>query len=54
VPGVLDVPRTGSEGGTLISTSASPTSDATIVIDQRHIAAYDTSRVAVTSTPGTP
>lgn len=54
VPGVLDVPRTGSLGGTLISTSASPTSDATIVIDQRHIAVYDTSRVSVTSTAGSP
>ena len=54
VAGVLDVPRSGSLGGTLISTTVSPTSDATIVITSRQIASYDTSRVAVHSTPGTP
>ncbi len=54
VAGVIDVPRTGSLGGTLIKTTAGPTADTTIVITSRQIATYDTSRIDVTSTPGTP
>lgn len=54
VSGVIDVPRSGSLGGTLIKTTAGPTSDATIVITSRQLAVYDTSRIDVTSTPGTP
>jgi len=54
IAGVLDVPRSGSLGGTLIRIIASPISDATIVITSRQLAVYDTSRVAVISTPATP
>ena len=36
--GVLDIPRSGSEGGVLLGTSASPTTDATITLDPIHIA----------------
>jgi uncharacterized phage protein gp47/JayE len=54
VPGVLDVPRSGSLGGTLIDTSASPSSDATVVIGSRHLATYDTSRIVVNVTDGSP
>ena len=54
VPGVLDVPRSGSLGGTLVGTSSSPSADTTISIDQRHLASYDTSRIAVTSSSGSP
>lgn len=54
VPGVWDVPRSGSLGGCLISSSPTPTSDATITIDAFHVATYDTSRVTVTSSLVTP
>jgi uncharacterized phage protein gp47/JayE len=52
VPGVLDVPRAGSLGGTLIKTSAGPTADTTIVITPFQIATFDTSHVAVHSSAG--
>ena len=54
VLGVLDVPRAGTLQGTLVSIAPSPTSDATIVISSRQLAAYDTSRVTVHSSNGTP
>lgn len=54
VAGVWNVPRSGSLGGTLIGTSASPTGDANITITSRQKAAYDTSRVVVNSSNGTP
>lgn len=54
VAGVLDVPRSGSLGGTLISLAPSPTSDATIVITSRQLAAFDTSRITVHSSNGSP
>lgn len=52
VQGVLDVPRSGSLGGTLIKTSASPTADTTITITPFQIATYDTSHVTVHSSAG--
>lgn len=60
VAGVLDVPRDGSLGGTLLSSAVdpgsppTPTSDATITITNRQIAVYDTSRITVHSSDGTP
>ncbi len=54
VKGVLDVPRSGSLGGTLIKVTATPTADTTITITSRQIATYDTSRVTVHSSNGTP
>ncbi len=54
VAGVLDVPRAGSLQGALISIAPSPTSDATIVITSRQLAVWDTSRVVVISSNGTP
>ena len=54
VLGVLDVPRSGSLGGCLIKTSSGPTSDVTIAISKREIARYDTSRITVHSSAGTP
>ena len=54
IAGVLDVPRTGALQGALIGISASPTTDATVVITTRQQAVWDTSRVVVTSTNGTP
>ncbi|MBA3841169.1 MAG: hypothetical protein H0X39_00860 [Actinobacteria bacterium] len=54
VTGVLDVPRSGSLQGALIGIAASPTSDATIVITSRQQAVWDTSRVVVNSSNGTP
>lgn len=54
VAGVLDVPRSGSLGGTLISTAPTPTSDATISIDSRSLASFDTSRITVHSSGITP
>ncbi len=52
VQGVLDVPRAGSVGGTLIKTSATPTLDTTIVITPFQIASIDTSRITVHSSAG--
>lgn len=54
VPGVLDIPRSGSLGGTLIKITASPTADTTIAISRRQIARYSTSRVTVHTSPGVP
>ena len=54
VTGVLDVPRSGALQGVLIGTAASPTTDTTIVITSRQLAVFDTSRVVVTSSNGTP
>lgn len=54
VAGVLDVPRTGALGGTLIKVSAGPTVDTTIAVTTRQLATYDTSRITVHSTPATP
>ena len=54
VLGVIDVPRTGSLQGTLLSLATLPTSDATIVISTRQLATYDTSRIVVHSSNGTP
>jgi uncharacterized phage protein gp47/JayE len=54
VGGVLDVPRSGSLGGVLISTSPSPTADTTISIDNRSLASFDTSRITVHSSGITP
>lgn len=54
VAGVLDVPRSGSLGGTLIGTAPSPTLDATIAITSRQLAVFDTSRITVHSSNGTP
>lgn len=54
VDGVLDVPRSGSLGGTLIKTSSSPTADTTIVVGNRQIATWDVSRISVSTTPGAP
>lgn len=48
VPGVLDVPSVK------ISLAPSPTLSTTIPIAIRELGTYDTSRIAVTSTPGTP
>lgn len=47
--GVVDVPRSGSLGGVLISISPSPTTDATIPINSRSLAGYDVTRIAVHS-----
>ena len=41
-------------GGTLIGIAMTPTTDATVVIDNFHIATYDTAHFVVNSTPGTP
>ncbi len=54
VTGVLDVPRSGSLGGTLIKISATPTADTTIAISLRQKAVYDTSRIGVTTSDATP
>jgi len=54
VLGVIDVPRNGALQGTLLSLATLPTSDATIVISTRQLAAYDTSRIVVHSSNGTP
>ena len=54
VLGVIDVPRSGALQGTLLSLATLPTSDATIVISTRQLAAYDTSRIVVHSSNGTP
>lgn len=54
VAGVLDIPRSGSLGGCLISLTASPTLDTTIAISLRQLATYDTSRITLHGTPGTP
>lgn len=54
VPGVFDVPRSGSLGGTLISTAPGPTVDTTIAISLRQLATFDTSRITVHSSAGTP
>lgn len=54
VKGVLDVPRSGSLGGTLIKVTATPTADTTITITTRQLATYDTSRVTVHASNGTP
>jgi uncharacterized phage protein gp47/JayE len=54
VLGVLDVPRAGSLQGTLISIAPGPTTDATIVITSRQLAVFDTSRVTIHSSNGTP
>src|SRR5262249_53874655 len=48
VPGVLDVTLTK------IGTSANPTGSATIAISTRQIAGFDTSRITVHSSTGTP
>lgn len=48
VTGVLDVTLLE------IGTAPSPSSDATIAISLRELATYDTSRISVTNTPGTP
>lgn len=54
VQGVLDVPRSGSLGGTLIKATSGPaTGDATIVISPLQIAKFDTSRVTIHSSAGT-
>jgi uncharacterized phage protein gp47/JayE len=54
VAGVFDVPRSGSVGGCLISTAPAPTLDTTIVITSRQLATYDTSRITIVSSSGTP
>jgi hypothetical protein len=54
VAGVFNVPRSGSLGGTLISLTASPTTDATLAITSRQKAVYDTSRITVNSSSVTP
>ncbi len=54
VAGVIDVPRSGSLGGTLIGLAMTPTTDVTIAISLRELAVFDSSRVIVVSTPGTP
>jgi hypothetical protein len=54
VPGLLDVPRSGSLGGCLIKASPTPTSDVTLTISKRQIAKYDTSRITVHSSAGVP
>jgi uncharacterized phage protein gp47/JayE len=54
VTGVLDVPRAGSLGGALVGIAPSPTLDTTIVITSRQLAVFDTSRVVVHSSNGTP
>lgn len=48
IPGVLDVSIA------YIGLSPAPTSDTTIQISLRELAIYDTSRISVTSSPGTP
>lgn len=53
VQGVLDIPRSGSLGGVLIGTSASPTADTTITVTPFQLAVFDTSRITVTSSAGT-
>lgn len=52
VAGVDDVPRSGSEGGVLISLAPSPTVDTTIVITDHELASFDTSRITVVSSQG--
>ena len=54
VAGVYNVPRAGSLGGTLIGLAASPSSDADIAITIFQQATYDTSRIVVSSSGGTP
>jgi uncharacterized phage protein gp47/JayE len=54
VSGVLDIPRSGSVGGTLIGIAALPTTDTTIPISTRQIAAYDSGRVTVHTSDDTP
>lgn len=54
VAGVLDVPRAGSLGGCLIKVTAGPTADTTIAISTRQIAVYDTSRITLHTSNGTP
>ncbi len=54
VVGVLDVPRSGSLGGTLIKTSASPTADTTIAISPRQLAVFVAGNITVHSSPATP
>ena len=48
VPGVLDIPVCD------IGTSSNPSTETTVAISYRQIAAYDTSRVTVVATGGTP
>ena len=54
VTGLVDVPRSGSLGGVLVSLSPSPTSDATIAVTSRQLATFDTSRTSVISSDATP
>lgn len=54
VDGVIDVPRVGSLGGTLVGTAPSPTSDATVVVGTRQLATYAVARVTVNESDGVP
>jgi uncharacterized phage protein gp47/JayE len=54
VDGVFDVPAAAGIGGTLIKTTAGPTSDVTIAIAKRELAVFDSSRITVHSSAGTP
>jgi hypothetical protein len=54
VSGVLDVPRSGSLGGVLVGIAPSPTSDVTIAITTRQLAVYDTSRITLHTSDGSP
>lgn len=53
VAGVLDIPRSGSEGGTLIGIVSSPSTDTTVSISPFQIATYSTLNIVVVSSPGT-
>jgi hypothetical protein len=46
------VPRSGSLGGCLIDITASPATDATIVITPFQLATFDTTNITVSSSAG--